>query len=120
MTSKTPASKGLTAPDVCLIIKECKDAGLAEFHWGDLQIIFWAKVQQIPTPTHVPEAILERQAKIEQEDISDQELLTREEQLMRLQVENPVEYERMLSSGDLEMNSMVGDADGKEAGQYRT
>jgi hypothetical protein len=113
--------KKLTARDVCLIIKECKDAGLAELRWGDLHVNFWAKVQQIPTPIHVPEAIRERQDAIEREDISDQEVLTREEQLLRLQVEDPVTFEQLVSSDDLEMISKPGESDGKEeAGAYRT
>lgn len=108
--------KRLTAKDVCLIIDHCKDAGIAELMWGDFKITFLSGLQQMPTQIHVPPAIVERQDQIEQSAFVEEDLESHEEMLQRLKVEDPVEFEKMLLAGELEMTTKVGGSDGEEAG----
>lgn len=117
--------KRLTSREACLIINACKDAGVEELVWESLRIRFRGPVQSIPVPIHVPEVTLERQKAIEKESLETQEFDLRQEQLERLRVEDPLEYERLHAIGDLDEPSKVGDAgddDGTEnqARYYRT
>lgn len=111
--------KGLTAREVCSMIRACKDAGLKSLTWGDLDIQFWGEVQSIPHPIHVPQATVERQRAIETESIEEQELSLRQSQLEILRIENPGEYERLLAQGELTEGQGTGahaDADAEDFG----
>lgn len=70
----------------------------------------------MPTEIHVPPAIVERQDQIEQDTLIDEDVESHEEMLQRLKVEDPVLFEKMLLSGELEMTTKAGGLDGEEAG----
>ena len=105
--------KRLTAKEVCLIIIQCKDAGLSELAWGDLKLTFHGEAQQMPPEIHVSPAIAERQNQIEQSAFIEEQVEDREEMLQRLKIEDPVAFEKLQLSGELELTPR-GVADGEE------
>ena len=90
----------LNAKDICDIIKACKGSGISELAVGDLIIRRGnpeALVEGIPTARAKP--LLEE--KIGVESLQTDEQMTKEDRLALLQLEDPLEYERLMLAGDL-------------------
>lgn len=120
-TSKKRASAPLTPEGVCLIIKECKDAGVSSLTWGDLTVHFGAFVQPIREPEAAPPATAEQIAKVAKSTLDEDEQALREMQLEILKLEAPEEYENLVALGDLydDPKAGVGELDGDEEADVR-
>lgn len=103
---------GLTAGEVCSILVAASKSKVAALKFGDLHVCFEPSAGAIvprgtpdgkvlgPKPTPATE-IAETQKTEESRAILQDEVLTREQQLMQMTIENPVGLEQMLTEGDL-------------------
>lgn len=100
----------LTAQDICAIIRACGEHGVATLKFGSLEINMGEVAhhysiempQDAPLP-HPDTAISEQKAKhVEQEVIEKAEVETKADQLARLLIEDPAEYEMLMQAGELE------------------
>jgi len=96
----------MSSEDVVKIIKACKKAGISEFKFGELQLVFGEKQSKVSSkplddgkaepfeqnPTTEEERKAERETEIELEE---------QEELQSLAISDPLEFEKRLSSGEL-------------------
>ncbi len=81
------------------VIKLCSENGVREFSYGELRLVFSEGVVSAPfLESLVPEATAIAQA---QEIRVRDEKIEQLDEIERLVVEDPVEYERILLSGEL-------------------
>jgi hypothetical protein len=101
----------LTADEICRIIKISAKAKVASLKIGDLLVEFSESEQahsdrliQRVEPTTPAEAALSEieHDKQMQEAIEYEELITREDQLDLMLIENPLEAEKMILNGEVE------------------
>ncbi len=107
-TSTTKADKtALSVDEICRIIELCGRTGVAELKFGGLQVRLVHTVPFLrpeePAPETVPTSAPDTaiSAQVEKDALVEAELELREDQLHRLAIEDPVEYERMKLSGDI-------------------
>ena len=98
-----------TPGEIRRIIKTCVESGVTHFEHNGLKMSFSGNnpeyVANVPRGTKQPKPDHEKQAK---EALESEELLTKEEQIAMLVLEDPVEFERQLAAGELE--EMIDDA----------
>lgn len=103
-----------SAKDLCVIIDACKQGGVRELAVGGLMLKFSSLVTLQPKANDglvgpdLRDADHVAQSK---EALEIDELLTKEEQLAQLMIEDPVEYERQIVAGELE-ETVEDDGDG--------
>ena len=96
----------LTAEEVCIILKTCGEAKVAELQFGPLHVWFDKSVAKIvkeecPIPLPATE-IAETQEIIAKEAHIEEEIRTREDQVAELWITNPQKAEEMVLKGELE------------------
>lgn len=107
---------GLSAEEVCVIIKVCGEAKVTELKLGDLQVIFLPKeetrpgvtlksplasLDQAPPPLTAAE-IAEIQRKEAKKALERDEARVRKEQLEEMFLTDPLRAEELLRQGELE------------------
>lgn len=112
MGAKSPP---LSSEDACRIIEVSAKAGVVELQFNGLHVKFGKTVEQLiaegtPPYPYMPQtsapapvtALTEEQHETQtKEALELDELRTKEEQLARALIENPIEYERLLRDGEL-------------------
>lgn len=94
----------LTAADVCLILKSCREAQVREIRFAGLHVHFGLPVEDCPkdavtAPTSPPEAVLSEQ--IAQDTFERDEVRVKEQSVDELAFTNPTEYEELRALGEL-------------------
>lgn len=96
--------KQFSAAEICSIVKVCGESGVQMFTLGKLKVTFKG-------PIHPSEAELnispEQQEAVVVEVTERDELAHKEALLAQMEIEDPVEFERLMTAGDL-VNSKVG------------
>lgn len=100
------------ATEVCDIIKACKDNGVTLLKLGELEL-------RIGTQPEAPRAkvsfsdtaISETQAQIEKVTLVEETIKHKQDRLDQMLIEDPVEAERLIESGELELEEEL---DGSE------
>ncbi len=95
-----------TSQDICDIIKTCGEVGVVELTLKDFNISFQTReeVHIAPTPfiTHPNQEAVSTKEFINDESFAKEgEAAYKEAQLANMVVEDPVEYERLMSIDDL-------------------
>ncbi len=99
MSSTTFEIKGITAKDLCDIIKVCSDCGVARFSVGDLEIDFTRyNSDQIAQETSV---LSDDQNDIADDYLVKDEVTLRQEQLDQALVDDPALYDRLINQEDI-------------------
>lgn len=103
--TKSTAKNDLQSQDICSIIDTCAKNKVTALKYGGLEISFLAE-------TVIPKTVLsnppdndiseEQHVQNNTESFLKEEVMTREEQLALLLIEDPVRYEQMLEDGELE------------------
>jgi hypothetical protein len=104
----------LSGTEICLIMEAGSKAGVAELKFRDLHVTFGRPAEQVvgmsvPYPfvqrpsvqPEVADLTSEQHAKQTKDAIEMDEITLREERLAKLLIEDPAEYERQLSDGEL-------------------
>jgi hypothetical protein len=86
--------KGFSSGDICAIIKACGEAGVSKFVLGSLSF----EIGHAPQVQYAPFVAEGRTQAI---GVLNDELALKEERLAHMDVEDPVQYEKLLMSGDL-------------------
>lgn len=95
---------------VCAIISKCAESGVTELKFGDLHVSFQPKSEQTTqaatwarpahhSDTEISEELLRQTDK---ERLEQDERRFREEQLAEMMLTDPLAYEELLASGELE------------------
>lgn len=110
------AARGFpSGEDVCKIIRTCAESGVLHFKLGPLEFsrVHAGTPPLAPGPTMPgttpPEHILQEQTKAEKDELALEEIRTREEQLVELQITDPLRFEELLERGELELSSEPDD-----------
>ena len=106
MATKTP----LRTEDICTIIKLCSESRVASLKWGDLCVEFgpakttpWAfPMESAHTEAVSPAPSPEKADTQEQETLLSDELRVKDDQLALMVIEDPAQYEELISSGELD------------------
>lgn len=110
ITDKTDNKPHLTANEIIAIIKVCAKANVAVFSYSDMRIEFNASTNEIVDkhnssafePSQPTDAeISVKHDQINKESLEIDEARTKEERLALMLIENPLEAERLISSGEL-------------------
>ncbi len=96
--------KSFSAADICSIVNACGESGVAEFTLGKLKVIFKDTRSELEEPVEFPQ---ELQDAVIEEVTERDEIAHKEAMLAQMEIEDPVEFERLMTSGDL-INSKVG------------
>lgn len=87
----------LTAKEVCSIIRTCRESGVTKINYLNLSAEF-AKDYEVVSPVKSCKDFL----KANEESIRETEdLMSREDKLAMMAIENPSEYEQLIIQGDL-------------------
>ena len=91
----------LSTKDICKLIQACKSSGVNEFKLDTLQIIF--RTENAAPPAAIPEQVLKNtHSGIESyKNLRAQKLADEKEDTALLIIENPLEMERRIASGEL-------------------
>jgi hypothetical protein len=93
-----------SADDLCKIVEACTRGNVSEFSHGLLKIKFGiTPASEIQVDQHLPGPVstaIETNSK--SDESPDQSEVEREEYLANLMVEDPVAYEKLVTSGELE------------------
>jgi len=113
-----PKKTPFNIEEICTIIKECAASGVSKLKFGDLDISFFAEKEKerlvldqssinynLPSPEKIEEIILNQE-----ELTSPEELQHRETQMANMEIENPLQFENMLTHDEVE-NNPEGDED---------
>lgn len=113
----TRLKNNLDAADICTIIEACAKFGVSKLSFADLHVHLGPQSDVPKIEPHSstndaamsdvvasPEAAIseEKHKKFTEEAIVYSELETREDQLDNMIIENPSEYERLMTEGELE------------------
>lgn len=119
-----PKDTDLILSKIESILKACATSGVSELKFGPLHVKFGG------TPEHVAEApsvdlrptipapeIAEapNHEVMNREALAEDEMLAREERLALLQIEDPLEFEKQLISGEIEPDESIAESDSEEA-----
>jgi len=91
----------MASEDICRIIEQCGKTGVSVLKYGPLEISFDVVRTSVESPYPEIENSAEKSREIHQTTILQQEIETKEDMLSRLQIEDPVELEKLIMSGDL-------------------
>ena len=92
----------LSKEDICGIIKECGQNGVREFKLGALFLNFGPSPAPTIEPVHVAPRVQYEQIKLSEKETEKMARDNQEEELQRLLITDPLEYEQMLRRGDVE------------------
>lgn len=119
-TKHRKPNSGLTADDLCSIIKACSENGVhllklsgeVEIHFGGFhedRKLHGAPFQGLNEPYLGPntEILGDQTQKIDVQTIEQQEVESKEERLARMSIEDPAEFERLMYSGELEHDAQA-------------
>lgn len=101
--------KALTALDISAIIQVCAQNNVSKLKFGSLSVEFDRPTNpnhEEPKNTPILPAHLEQAAKMA---ILSDEAAVREEQLKKMQIEDPLRFEQLISDGDLEDGDIIDD-----------
>jgi hypothetical protein len=108
MTKPKPTKCALSAQEICDIIRACGEQGVAELKFGDLQVVFppkwgsWPGQKPLSFASSSEAALSEAQTtQIAAETLEKEAISLKEDQLAELALTDPLEYERLLSEGEL-------------------
>lgn len=96
----------MTASDICNILKACHEANVASFTLGKLQVTFKG-IKSDESSTHMEVGSFELQDLVSRETTEKEEIAHKDDELARLELEDPAAYEKAVLSGDM-LNSRVG------------
>lgn len=94
--------------ELCALIKACGESGVTELSFGTLRVQFTPVTmrEQSQPVDYQTEGALPINPVVsesdEKEAIADSELRLREEQLAKMLLEDPVQFEKLLAAGELE------------------
>jgi hypothetical protein len=93
----------LSATEVCLIIRACSESQVTQLKLGDLEISLGHKAPEPVLTAPTPDtAISEIQTQIEKEELVEQEIRLRDDQIKQMLIEDPYEAEKLMIKGELE------------------
>lgn len=105
----------LKSDEVCALIKACGESGVSSLKWGNLQVSFERSPKEPETPPAIPDTeISEEIAQSGTRRLEQEEFNTKEDELATMLIENPLEYERMLTNRELESKDS-GNVDGGQS-----
>lgn len=123
----SPEKTTLSTAQVCSILKASAKAGVSELKFGNLHVKFGRPaetptqdyleqrfVQQNPAIAPVVNLTEEQHKQLAKLSLEDDELHTREDQLARALVEDPMLYEELLAKGELTDELDDADSDDDE------
>ncbi len=97
--------KGLSAHQICSIIKECHYHDVSKFKFGGLEIDFGSSLcnctENAEALNNIEEMDVSIIQKTEQADLLRDEVDRRETDLSQLVIDDPVELERQIAKGEL-------------------
>ena len=113
---KSSRKRDLKANDICGLIEVCGRSGVASMKWGDLELTFQTELkeqhltqQAWPVPisplsadTEISEAKHKNYDDFQRTRLESDEQRLREDQLAEMLLTDPVQYEELLASGELE------------------
>lgn len=101
----------LSGEEICKIIETCAKAGVVTLKCGPLELSYAPALNKSPNadspasePTNSvsnPENIIQVQINAEKEALEDEEIRTREAQILELGITDPLKYEELLAQGEL-------------------
>lgn len=99
----------LSTDEICRILETSSKSGVIELKFGDLHVTFGTPAGHVPSvenvveqpPVASPVLTDDQHKRQSEESLEMEQVRLREEQLARALVEDPVEYERLLSQGEL-------------------
>lgn len=110
MTSTGKPKKDLSASDICRIIKQCQGTGVSKITIGDLSIEFESHRNEAA----VSGQITDHNPEISPEQTIEAEFLSKElaeaAYIAQLQIDDPLAYEKLIFSKDLERNRLLHEA----------
>lgn len=89
--------KILESSEICSIIKACGESEVSELKFGDLSIKFGRSASHLNPEPVLDRSIEQEQTRIQDEVLVQDELMSREDELANMLVEDPVRYEEMLA-----------------------
>lgn len=107
----SPRKEILNIDNICALIRTCGEVGVKEVSFGRLHVVFGRKDQdtQASSPNLPDKALSEQSQSIEQRAFEQDEISTKDDQLAELVITDPLEYERLVASGDLENGDQAED-----------
>lgn len=102
----------MDAKEIAKMMKLCRELGVREFRNGSITMSFFPNGDSIRThnrhtPVELPPITKDEEGKGLQKD----ELREKMDRLQNLPIENPVEYEKLITTGLLEENDQSGEED---------
>ncbi len=93
----------LSGDDLCRIIERASKNGVKKITVGDLVVEYYC-ISQSPVidPVYVPEEVRELASFQAKEDSKAQHVKYKQEELDQMIIEDPLQYEELIRSGDLE------------------
>jgi hypothetical protein len=90
------------AQEICEILRTCHLSGVRQFKLDTMDVVFANPALDVPESLPVPEGLRKAMILQEQDALIKDEVALREEEISRLLIEDPVKYEELMGSGDLE------------------
>lgn len=93
--------------DICHILRECAKSGVTHLKWEGLEVWFGETNELNPLgapPRAKPptEKVLSESLQVSKEQLETEELLSKEDRLDHMLIENPLEYENLMMAGELD------------------
>lgn len=114
------ANPFLSAQDICTIVETCAKRRVAKLQFGALLVEFNPEAgsrpsHQAPGPAkpEASEEVIREQKTAEEAALTEEEIVTREEQIAELWLTDPLRAEEMLESGDLQPDTRLEESDGE-------
>lgn len=108
----------LSGSEICKIINACAKKGVSKLQLGPLLVEFGQQNQtSAPSPVKLafPENVIQEQEKESKNALEAEEINLREQQIAELQLTDPLKFEEMLESGQLEPGGDQDDGTSAEA-----
>ena len=107
-STKSRKNNVLNASDICCIIEACGKAKVSELGFAGLRLTFgWTakeeaeKTKDTPAP-HLSERVVSEASKIAEQTLQRDEIITKEDLVQQLLIEDPLAYERFIIGEELE------------------
>ncbi len=114
------AMNKLSSSEVCLILKECANAGVLELKFGTLSVSFGKSPkgqdileprEHVVAPKPAAEMVEVNHKQQTKESLAQMECELREDQIAELLITDPLEAERLIAEGDLEEDDQTTDGE---------
>lgn len=112
-------NSSFTAQDICAILKAASDASVFEMQLGDLFVRFGgpAPLAELAIAQSISANAIAEESRAEiQKTFEKEAVLDKEDKLALMAIEDPMEYERLIMSGELEDARQPGDGEENEEG----